>query len=117
MTRIRLHSLVLIVLFLSLSCVAVVQAVGWVERSDAPCSGGYGEAVVRDPSQIEVQQQEQEQYRQQQQEEQWEEQYQQQEDYYVHQYWERRYWRRHFLIGSFIGFILLGRLLLSIIAR
>ena len=113
MTRIRLHSLVLIVLFLSLSCVTVVQAVGWVERSDALCSGGCGEAVVRDPSQIEVQQQEQEQYWQQQQEEQ----YQQQEDYYVHQYWERRYWRRHFLIGSFIGFILLGRLLLSIIAR
>lgn len=46
MTRIRLHSLMLIALFLSMLCITVVQAVGWVERSDAPCSGGYGEAVV-----------------------------------------------------------------------
>ncbi|MEA1864004.1 MAG: NosD domain-containing protein, partial [Euryarchaeota archaeon] len=45
MTKIRLHSLVLIALFLSLSCITVVQAVGWVERSDAPCSGSSGEAA------------------------------------------------------------------------
>jgi hypothetical protein len=32
----------LIVLFLSLSCPAVVQAGDWVERSDAPYAGGYG---------------------------------------------------------------------------
>ena len=41
-----LQTFVLIVLFLLLSCPAVVQAEGWVERVDAPCSGGYGEAVV-----------------------------------------------------------------------
>ena len=45
MMRRYLSLLVLTTLFLSLSC-AVVQAEGWVERSDAPCSGGYGEAVV-----------------------------------------------------------------------
>jgi hypothetical protein len=32
----------LIVLFLSLSCPAVVQAGDWIERSDAPYAGGYG---------------------------------------------------------------------------
>ena len=45
MMRRYLSLLVLTTLFLSLSC-TVVQAEGWVERSDAPCSGGYGEAVV-----------------------------------------------------------------------
>jgi len=45
MTKIRLHSLVLIALFLSMSCITVVQAVGGVERSDAPCSGGSGGAA------------------------------------------------------------------------
>ena len=40
-----LQLLVLVALFLSMSC-AVVQAGDWVEMSDAPCSGGYGEAVV-----------------------------------------------------------------------
>ena len=45
MTKIRLHSLVLIALFLSLSCITVVQAVGGVERYDAPCSGGSGEVA------------------------------------------------------------------------
>nr|QNO46122.1 hypothetical protein MFHEKKGA_00015 [Methanosarcinales archaeon ANME-2c ERB4] len=45
MTKLRLHSLVLITLFLFLSCITVVQAVGWVEISDAPCPGGYGEAA------------------------------------------------------------------------
>ncbi len=44
MVRIRLHPLVLIALFLSLSCI-VVQAGGLVEISDAPCSGG----VYEDP--------------------------------------------------------------------
>lgn len=44
MVRIRLHPLVLIALFLSLSCI-VVHAEGWVERSDVPCSGG----VYEDP--------------------------------------------------------------------
>ena len=42
MMRIRLYSLVLIALFLSLSCI-VVHAEIWVERSDAPCSGGVYE--------------------------------------------------------------------------
>ena len=37
-----LHLFILIVLFLSLSCPAVVQAGDWVERSDAPYAGGYG---------------------------------------------------------------------------
>ena len=45
MTNIRFHSLVLIALFLSLSCITVVQAVGGVERYDAPCSGGSGEVA------------------------------------------------------------------------
>ena len=44
MTRGYLPALVA-VLFLLL-CPAVVQAGTWVERSDVPCSGGYGEAVV-----------------------------------------------------------------------
>ena len=43
MMRMRLYSLVLIALFLSLSC--IVHAEIWVERSDAPCSGG----VYEDP--------------------------------------------------------------------
>ena len=45
MTKIRLHSLVLIALFLSPLCITVVQVVGGVERSDAPCSGGSGEVA------------------------------------------------------------------------
>ena len=44
MVRRYLHLLMLTALFLSLSC-AVVQA-GWVEMSNAPRTGGYGEAVV-----------------------------------------------------------------------
>ena len=35
----------LIVLFLSLSCPAVVQAGDWVERSNAPYAGGYGDGA------------------------------------------------------------------------
>jgi len=46
MVKRHLQTFVLIVLFLLLSCPTVVQAEGWVERLDAPCSGGYGEAVV-----------------------------------------------------------------------
>ena len=42
--RRHLQILILVALLLSLPC-AVVQA-GWVERSDAPRTGGYGEAVV-----------------------------------------------------------------------
>jgi parallel beta-helix repeat protein len=43
MRRRDLQTLVLTALFLSLSCPAVVQAGDWVERSDAPYAGGYGE--------------------------------------------------------------------------
>ena len=43
MRRRDLQILVLTALFLSLSCPAVVRAGDWVERSDAPYAGGYGE--------------------------------------------------------------------------
>ena len=43
MRRRDLQTLVLTALFLSLPCPAVVQAGDWVERSDAPYAGGYGE--------------------------------------------------------------------------
>ena len=33
-------------LLLLLSCCTLVQAEEWVPKSDAPCSGGYGEAVI-----------------------------------------------------------------------
>ena len=38
--------LVITALLLIQLCHPVVQAEGWVEKSDAPCAGGYGEAVV-----------------------------------------------------------------------
>ena len=46
MVRMCLHLFILIVLFVSLSCPAIVQAGDWVERSDAPYAGGYGEDAL-----------------------------------------------------------------------
>jgi len=46
MRRRDIQTLVLTALFLSLSCPDVVQAGDWVERSDAPCAGGYEEDAL-----------------------------------------------------------------------